>query len=96
MGVVSDSERDRLFPARCVAVIATAMTFAIRTHNLGALRKTFILTQAQIGSVASTASGGYTLAIRIGGQSCDSLGMGCLLAFAEGGVFSLGICCFFG
>lgn len=84
MGVISDSERDRLFIASCVALIATAMTFAIRADTLEALRQTFLLTQTQIGWVASTAFWGFTVAMLTGGQLCDSLGMGRLIAFAFG------------
>lgn len=82
MGLITDSERDRLFFASCIALIATAMCFAIRADTLQALRQSFLLTQAQIGWVASTAFWGFTVAMVIGGQLCDSAGMGRLVAAA--------------
>jgi fucose permease len=84
VGVITDTERDRLFFASCVALVATAMTFAIRADTLQALRQTFFLTQTQIGWVAGTAFWGFTVAMLIGGQLCDSVGMGRLVAVAFG------------
>ena len=60
------------------------MCFAIRADTLEALRQTFSLTQAQIGWVASTAFWGFTVSMLVGGQLCDSLGMGRLFAIAFG------------
>lgn len=74
--------RTRLFVASCIALIATAMTFAIRGDIIGDLGQNFSLTKEQLGYIAGAAFWGFTISIFIGGQLCDALGMGRLLILA--------------
>lgn len=69
------SNRQRLFVASCVALIATAMSFAIRGDIMGALEAQFALSKEQVGWIAGTAFWGFTLAMVVGGPLCDVLGM---------------------
>lgn len=72
----------RLFIASCLALVVTAMTFAIRANIIGDLGKQFGLSHAEMGWVAGTAFWGFTLAMIFGGPLCDVLGMRVLLAVA--------------
>ncbi len=72
----------RLFRASCVALIVTAMSFAIRGGALGAWATEFHLTKEQVGWIASTAFGGFTIATIFGGPLCDTLGLGRIVALA--------------
>lgn len=74
--------RDRLFYASCIALIVTAMTFAIRASILGDLGKQFDLTDTQLGWINSMAFLGFPIAMLIGGPLCDIVGMGRLLILA--------------
>jgi fucose permease len=76
------TNNSRLFTASCVALIATAMTFAIRANLIGTLGTEFGLTATEIGIVFGTAFWGFTLAMIVGGLLCDSLGMSTLLTYA--------------
>ena len=76
------ARRDRLFFASCIALIVTAMSFAIRGNLIQPLSAEFGLTKEQIGWVVGTAFWGFTLAMIIGGPLCDILGMGRLLGLA--------------
>jgi len=76
------ARRDQLFLASCVALIITAMSFAIRGALIQPLGDQFGLSKEQIGWVVSTAFWGFTLAMVIGGPLCDVLGMGRLLTIA--------------
>jgi MFS family permease len=83
--------RNALFLASCIALIVTAMSFAIRGDALiNALGGQFKLSGQQIGLVVGTAFWGFTLAMIIGGPLCDVLGMGRLLSLATSG-HALGI-----
>lgn len=75
-------ERNRLFLSSCLALITTAMSFAIRGDIMGTLGTQFALDKEMLGWVAGTAFWGFTLAMIIGGPLCDSFGMGRLLSFA--------------
>lgn len=66
----------RLFNAASLALVVTAMTFAVRANLLGLLGEEFGLTPTEIGEVASAAFWGFTLAMFIGGPLCDMIGMG--------------------
>lgn len=79
---MSTPNRGRLFVASCVALIVTAMSFAIRGDIMGALEAQFSLDKEQLGTIASTAFWGFTLAMVIGGPLCDVLGMKRLAWFA--------------
>lgn len=72
----------RLFVASCLALVVTAMTFAIRANIIGDLGKQFALSHTEMGWVAGTAFWGFTLAMIFGGPLCDILGMRALLAVA--------------
>ncbi len=72
----------RLFRASCIALITTAMTFAIRGGLMETWGKEFALNAEQVGWVNGTAFWGFTLAMVFGGPLCDILGMKNLLRFA--------------
>ena len=76
------ARRDPLFLASCMALIVTAMSFAIRGDIMGDLSRQFNLTNEQLGMIAATAFWGFTLAMVFGGPLCDVLGMGKLLVLA--------------
>jgi len=68
--------REKLFLASCIALITTAMTFAIRAR----LESVFGpegqgLTLEQIGFAFTPAFWGFTIAMMIGGPLVDSLGI---------------------
>jgi len=75
----------RLFAASCLALIVTAMSFAIRGDIMPALGHQFSLSNEELGWVAGTAFWGFTLAMLVGGPLCDALGMGRLVAAAAVG-----------
>ena len=73
---MEQKDRNRLFIASCLALIVTAMTFAIRAR----LETVFGpdgagLTLEQIGIAFGPAFWGFTLAMVIGGPLVDALGM---------------------
>ncbi len=65
----------RLFSASCVALIVTAMSFALRGGAAGAWATEFHLTNEQVGAINGTAFWGFTLAMIFGGPLCDALGL---------------------
>jgi len=75
----------RLFAASCVALIVTAMTFAIRAGILTELSKTLGLTDTQLGWVNSMAFLGFPVAMMIGGLLYNFLGARTLLFVALAG-----------
>jgi len=79
---VSEAQRRRLFVASCMALTATAATFAIRGEILGDLRTTFSLSNEDLGKAAGAWAYGFTLSIFIGGQLVDVLGMKRIVAVA--------------
>jgi MFS family permease len=76
------SGRGQMFFASCIALIATAIIFAVRGDILGDLSTQFHLTKEQLGWVISGAFWGFAISIFIGGQLCDLLGMRAILALA--------------
>ena len=82
---MKSSNAGRLFQASCVALIVTAMTFAIRGGIMSELGRQFSFTGAQLGWVVGAAFWGFTLAMVIGGPLCDVAGMGRLLKLAFAG-----------
>jgi fucose permease len=68
--------------ASCVALITTAMTFAIRGSLMDTWGNEFSLSSEQVGWVSGTAFWGFTLAMVFGGPLCDVLGMRNLLRIA--------------
>ncbi|WP_438479199.1 MFS transporter [Oleiharenicola lentus] len=72
----------RLFTASCVALIVTAMSFALRAEATGEWIKEFNLNNEQVGWVSGTAFWGFTLAMMFGGPLVDSLGFKRILGIA--------------
>ncbi len=65
----------RLFNASCLALIVTAMSFAIRGAAMSSWTEEFGLTNEQVGWINGTAFWGFTLAMVFGGPLCDAIGM---------------------
>src|SRR2546423_14010863 len=76
---------DRLFLASCIALVATAMSFAIRGDIMGDFERLFALTKTDVGWIAGAAFWGFGFSILLGGPLCDLLGMGVLLRIAAVG-----------
>ena len=74
-----------LFRASCVALIATAMSFAIRGDIMGDFETIFQLNKTNLGWIAGAAFWGFGLSIFIGGPLCDVLGMGTIMRIAAAG-----------
>ncbi|HEX7453716.1 MAG TPA: MFS transporter [Polyangiaceae bacterium] len=72
----------RLFRASCVALIVTAMSFALRGGATGEWIAQFKLTNEQVGWVNGTAFWGFTLAMMFGGPLVDTLGFKRILGIA--------------
>lgn len=102
------ANRDRLFLASCVALIVTAMTFAIRAGILNELSSEFALSGPQLGWVNSMAFLGFPIAMIIGGLLYNEIGprnmlyvafashvLGLLLTITAGGFLGLLISTFF-
>ena len=75
-------QRDKLFLASRIALIATAMTFAFRAALEGVWGTEFTLTKEQVGWIFAPAFWGFTLAQIFGGTLVDVLGMKKLLGLA--------------
>jgi fucose permease len=76
-------DRKKLFFASRIALIATAMTFAIRADLLGNTFGTvFKISNEDIGWCVGTAFWGFCLAMIFGGLLVDLLGMKTILVFA--------------
>lgn len=67
--------KSRLFTAASIALVVTAMTFAIRANLLGPLGEEFGLSLSEIGEIASAAFWGFTVSMLIGGAICDIVGI---------------------
>jgi len=74
--------RPRLFSASCIALVATAMTFAIRGDIMGDVQRLLALDDVQVGWILGAAFWGFGLSILIGGPLCDVLGMGTIIRVA--------------
>ena len=72
----------RLFTASCLALIVTAMSFAIRGGAMGAWTTEFGLNNEQVGWINGTAFWGFTLSMIFGGPLCDAIGMSRIVKFA--------------
>jgi MFS family permease len=77
--------KNRLFLASCIALIATAMSFAIRGDIMGDFEQVFVLNKTNVGWIAGAAFWGFGLSIFIGGPLCDLLGMGNIMRLAAAG-----------
>jgi MFS family permease len=72
----------RLFTASCIALIVTAISFALRASSVSAWATDFHLSYEQVGIINSTAFWGFTLAMIFGGPLCDAIGMKRIVWFA--------------
>ncbi len=72
----------RLFRASQMALVVTAMSFALRASSAEAWATDFHLSNEQVGWINSTAFWGFTLAMVFGGPLCDALGLGRIVALA--------------
>ncbi|MEO7033141.1 MAG: MFS transporter [Polyangiaceae bacterium] len=72
----------RLFKASCVALVVTAMSFALRGAATAAWVTQFHLTNQEAGWINGTAFWGFTLAMIFGGPLVDALGLGRILGVA--------------
>lgn len=99
---------NRLFTACCIALITTAMTFAIRAGILNQLSVTFAFTDTQLGWINSMAFLGFPVAMMFGGLLYNTLGartlmylafachlLGLILTITAGGFWGLLISTFF-
>ncbi len=77
----------RLFRASCVALVVTAMSFALRAAATGAWEGEFQLSHEQVGWVNSAAFWGFTLAMMFGGPLCDLLGLKRIMVISTAGHF---------
>jgi MFS family permease len=77
--------KQRLFTASCIALIATAMSFAIRGDIMGDFEQVFALNKTNVGWIAGAAFWGFGLSIFVGGPLCDLLGMGTIMRLAAAG-----------
>lgn len=66
---------NKLFIASCMALIVTAMSFAIRAKLMPTFEAEFGLDKEQVGYVAGTAFWGFTLAMFFGGPLVSIVGM---------------------
>jgi fucose permease len=80
--ISSPRETRRLFIASCIALVATAMSFAIRGDLMGDFERLFALNKTDVGWIAGAAFWGFGLSILVGGPLCDLVGMGMLLRLA--------------
>jgi MFS family permease len=100
--------KNRLFLACCVALVITAMTFAIRAGILTELSQQFTLSDQQLGWVNSMAFLGFPVAMIIGGLLYNEVGpkrmmyaaffshlLGLVLTIMAGGFWGLLISTFF-
>jgi MFS family permease len=71
---MSSSQQSRIFAASCVALIVTAMTFAIRAGILTELGTTFSLSDTELGWISGMAFFGFPLATMVGGLLYNLIG----------------------
>ena len=79
---VSEEQSRRLFVASCVALVATAMTFAVRGDIIGAWGTEFTLSNTNIGWITGMAFWGFALSTIIGGAIVDFIGLKSMLVVA--------------
>ncbi len=71
---ISDADAKRVFNISCIALIVTAMTFAIRAGILGDLGQEYGLNGKELGWIASMAFLGFPLATMFGGILYNAIG----------------------
>ena len=102
------ANRDRLFLASCVALVVTAMTFAIRAGIIPELGAEFGLNNTQLGWVSAMAFLGFPIAMMVGGLAYNAVGprrlmwaafachvLGLVLTITAGGYVGLLVSTFF-
>lgn len=67
--------RSRLFVASCMALVVTAMSFAVRAGIIGDLEASFGLSKEELGWINGVFFFGFTISMMIGGPLCDIIGM---------------------
>jgi len=77
--------RQRLFIASCLALIATALAFCVRADIIPALKADFGLTDTEMGQIAGSGLCGFATTIVLGSILLDKVGMAKLMTFAFGG-----------
>ncbi len=73
---------DRLFLGSCVALIATSVAFATVGAVMLALKREFVLTNAEVGWIGGAALWGFAVSQLLFAPLADSVGMRTLLRFA--------------
>jgi MFS family permease len=99
---MSSSQQSRIFAASCIALIVTAMTFAIRAGILTELGTSFSLSDTELGWISGMAFFGFPLATMVGGLLYNLIGpkkmlyvaffghlLGLLLTITAGGFWGL-------
>jgi MFS family permease len=76
------SSAGKLFAASCFALVVSSVAFGIRADITGDLATHFNTTKELVGWSIGGAFWGFTIAIFIGGQLCDWLGMKALILMA--------------
>lgn len=71
---ISDKSANRVFKISCIALIVTAMTFAIRAGILPELGEQYGLSGKELGWIASMAFFGFPLAMIFGGALYNAVG----------------------
>jgi len=74
--------KKQIFNASCIALIVTAMTFAIRAGILNDLGLQFKITDTQLGWINALAIGGFPIATIFGGLLYNKLGARKLMILA--------------
>lgn len=75
-------ERRRLFVGSCIALIATSVAFATVGAVMLALKRDFVLTNAEVGWIGGAALWGFALSQFLFAPLADTLGMRSLLRFS--------------
>lgn len=76
------SDPRRLFTLSCVALVAGAFVFSVRTATIPSLAAAFGLSNEAVNTAVAAASYGFALTIFLGSPACDWVGMGRLLILA--------------
>lgn len=82
---MSPTQQSRIFTASCIALIVTAMTFAIRAGILDELSVSFGLSDTQLGWINSMAFLGFPVATMVGGLLYNLIGPKKMMYVAFGG-----------
>ena len=82
---LAENHNNRLFVACCIALIVTAMTFAIRAGILGQLGVDFCLSDTELGWINAMAFLGFPVATIVWGLLFNFLGAKRLLAISFSG-----------